>query len=623
MIEELGSGGMATVYRARDRELRRDVAIKVLFSHLCKNREIVARFQREARAAAGLDHPHILRVFDVGGGGADSGSGSSPAGSRSAGGARGGDEVPAREREPADPPFIVLELVRGPSLAGIIEGGALIAELAAACGAAIAAALAHAHKAGVIHRDIKPANLLVAEGGRLVLADFGVARVAEDDSSLVTRTGALLGTPAFMSPEQATGAPLDARSDLYSLGATLYQLATGSLPVSGNAARAVSAIVSGEIVPPLRRNPAMGRDLARLIERLMAVDPAARVASAAELETELCAIALPIGEPDALLGELFTDRAACEARVVPLAVASSVARARRAADEGNPARALALCDRALALDAGCREAEEIARSIGARRMWRRVAAVLAAVVLLAGGAVGAWMMWSSEEEEGRRPVAAATPLDLVDASPPAAPIEVADAAPRAEKPETGDRQEATGDGQRKKRPPVAGATPRAPVAVDAAPVVDQTAPEKPPAPAREADATLTLEMDTWCDLAIDKGTPARLTRRKTLTLRPGRHALACTNSGLGRTWSETVELAPGDKKTLAGSLLPTVAVAVRVTGGDAVRIAGQRAPAGRTASVKRGHVQVEILRGGKVLDVGYIDLVKPCTLVDRPAIACR
>ncbi|HEY8143885.1 MAG TPA: protein kinase, partial [Kofleriaceae bacterium] len=119
MIEELGSGGMATVYRARDRELRRDVAIKVLFPHLCKNKEIVARFQREARAAAGLDHPHILRVFDVGGGGEGGG----------------------------DPPFMVLELVRGPNLAGIVEGGALLAELAAACGAAIAAALAHAHRA--------------------------------------------------------------------------------------------------------------------------------------------------------------------------------------------------------------------------------------------------------------------------------------------------------------------------------------------------------------------------------------------------------------------------------------------------------------------------------------------
>ena len=391
VIEELGSGGMATVYRARDRELRRDVAIKVLFPHLCKNREVVARFQREARAAAGLDHRHILRVFDVGGG-------------AEAGG---------------DPPFIVLELVRGASLAELVEGGPLLAELAAACGVAIAAALVHAHQAGVIHRDIKPGNLLVAEGGRLVLADFGVARVAEDDSSLVTRTGALLGTPAFMSPEQATGGELDARSDLYSVGATLYQLATGSLPVSGNAARAVAAIVAGEVVPPLRRSPSMGREMARLIERLMAVEPAERVQSAAELEAELRGIveAAGAGEAEALMGELFRDRAACEARVLPLAVASSVARARVALEEGNTARALALCDRALALDAGCREATEIALSIGARRMWRRVALVLGALVVVAGGAVGAWMMWPSGEEEEARPVAAAAmPAVVIDAA---------------------------------------------------------------------------------------------------------------------------------------------------------------------------------------------------------------
>ncbi|HEU5061173.1 MAG TPA: serine/threonine-protein kinase, partial [Kofleriaceae bacterium] len=409
MIEELGSGGMATVYRARDRELRRDVAIKVLFPHLCKNREVVARFQREARAAAGLDHPNILRVFDVGGG------------------AEGG----------GDPPFIVLELVRGPSLVELAAAGPLLAELAAACGVAIAAALGHAHRAGVIHRDVKPGNLLVAEGGRLVLADFGVARVAEDDSSLVTRTGALLGTPAFMSPEQATGGELDARSDLYSAGATLYQLATGSVPVSGSAARAVAAIVAGEVVPPLRRNPAMGRELARVIERLMAVDPGERIQSAAELEAELRAIATAAGagEPDALMAELFAGRAACEARVAPLAVASSVARARRALVEGNTARALALCDRALALDAGCREATEIATSIGARRMWRRVALVLGIVVLLAGGAVAGWMMWPSGDEKPQE-LAAAVPAVVFDAMPAAA--EVADAAPERQTQDAGD-----------------------------------------------------------------------------------------------------------------------------------------------------------------------------------------
>ena len=587
MIEELGSGGMATVYRARDRELRREVAIKVLFPHLCKNREIVARFQREARAAAGLDHPHILRVFDVGGG-------------------EGG----------AEPPFIVLELVRGPSLAGIVEGGALLAELAAACGAVIAAALAHAHRAGVIHRDIKPGNLLVAEGGRLVLADFGVARLADDDSSLVTKTGALLGTPAFMSPEQATGAPLDARSDLYSLGATLYQLATGSVPVSGNPARAVSAIVAGDVVPPLRRNPAMGRDLAQLIERLMAVDPAGRVASAAELEAELGALVEPVGQPDALLAELFADRAACEARLVPLAVTSSVARARAAIEEGNAARALALCDRALALDAGCREAEEIALSIGARRRWRRVALVLAALLVVSGGAMAAWMMWPSGEEESA-PVAVATPPVEADAAATPVverPAEVADAAPpELEQQDAAPRTRDKGPRRIKKEQGVVAELPPS-VAADAAPVKTE--------PVKVAPATLTLQMDTWCNLTIDDGDPVRVTKSKTVSLEPGTHQLACANEELG-TWRQSVELAPGEKKTVKGSLVPEIAVRVDVKRGDAVLIDKVRLGNGATRKLKRGSHRVDVVRLGKVVDSALLMVMKACTLVDRPAIACR
>src|SRR5690606_37725778 len=208
-------------------------------------------------------------------------------------------------RAPADPPYIVLELVRGPSLDQLVGGGEpLMAEVVAAIGVAACGALAHAHRAGIIHRDVKPANLLVADGGRLVLADFGVARVMDEDSSLVTRTGALLGTPAFMSPEQATGGQLDARSDLYSLGATLYQLATGSLPVSGSTAGAVAAIAAGEVVPPLRRSRAIGPRLARVIERLMQVEPDARYGDAGEVEADLRALVerSGAGDPDALLG---------------------------------------------------------------------------------------------------------------------------------------------------------------------------------------------------------------------------------------------------------------------------------------------------------------------------------
>src|SRR5262245_51904954 len=136
---------MATVFRARDRELRRDVAVKVLFPHLARRPDVVRRFHREARAAAALEHPNILRIYDVGG----------------------------AERD--DPPYIVMELIRGRTLLSEIEQrGAMLAEIAACIGALLADALAAAHAAGVIHRDVKPANVLIAPGGRLLPADFGV-----------------------------------------------------------------------------------------------------------------------------------------------------------------------------------------------------------------------------------------------------------------------------------------------------------------------------------------------------------------------------------------------------------------------------------------------------------------
>ncbi len=266
LVDEIGEGGMATVYRARDRELRREVAIKVLFPHLSRRAEIVHRFQREARAAAQLEHPNILRIYDVGD--------------------VGGDE------DDTTPPFIVMELIRGRTLLGEIEQrGPMFAEVAACVGALLADALAAAHAAGIIHRDIKPANVLLAQGGRVLLADFGVARLETEDS-LVTKTGALLGTPAYMSPEQATGDIATAKSDLYSLGATLYQLVTGSLPFTGSPAKVLAQIATGALVPAVDKRAEVGPDLSRVIDRLMASElSGAGPASAKEVAAELRAIA--------------------------------------------------------------------------------------------------------------------------------------------------------------------------------------------------------------------------------------------------------------------------------------------------------------------------------------------
>ena len=245
---------------ARDKELRRDVALKVLFPHLARRDEIVRRFQREARAAAGLEHANILRIYDVGGAEGD------------------------------DPPYIVMEMIRGRSLLAEVEQrGPMFAEVVACIGALLADALAAAHKASIVHRDMKPANVMIAPGGRILLTDFGVARLETEDS-LVTKTGALLGTPAYMSPEQASGDIATAKSDLYSLGATLYQLATGTLPYSGSPAKVMAQIATGAMVAPVKKRAAVGPDLSRVIERMMAVEPEQRTATAVIAAAELRAM---------------------------------------------------------------------------------------------------------------------------------------------------------------------------------------------------------------------------------------------------------------------------------------------------------------------------------------------
>jgi len=328
--DELGEGGMATVFRARDRELRRDVAVKVLFPHLARRAEVVRRFHREARAAAGLEHPNILRIYDVGGNEPSS---------------------DPRARGEVDPPYIVMELIRGRTLLQEVEQrGPLLAEVVACIGALLADALAAAHAAGIIHRDIKPSNVLMAQGGRLLLADFGVARLETEDS-LVTRTGALLGTPAYMSPEQASGDTATARSDLYSLGATLYQLSTGQLPYSGSPAKVMSAIATGALVAPIRRRASVGPDLSGAIEHLMQAEIGARPESAAAVAAELRRIAAAggLGDPAEELVAYGADPEGFLRARTASVVGALVKAAGRAIEDERLPRALALADRATAL----------------------------------------------------------------------------------------------------------------------------------------------------------------------------------------------------------------------------------------------------------------------------------
>ena len=363
LVEELGAGGMALVFRARDAQLGRHVAIKVLHRHMARQTDLVRRFAREARAAASLDHPNICEVFDV---------------------------AEAAEGQPA---YMVMELLDGVSLEEHFRRhGALVAEAALLLGKALADALCVAHQAGVVHRDLKPANVMLTEKGRVVLCDFGMARVGGDESVL-TQTGAVFGTPAFMSPEQALGQALDPRSDVYSLGATLYRLTTGRLPAEGPGHVVVARVAQGTIEPPLRLAPAMGPDMASCLGWLMAHDPAERPDSADKVRGEFVRLlgSSGIDAPDEELGRYLADPSAWTQAWTPRLVAASSEQAEHALRRRRVPRAAALIDRALALAPGNSEANRLARKLATGNRRRGHLALAVAVAVIGGTVGGAWL----------------------------------------------------------------------------------------------------------------------------------------------------------------------------------------------------------------------------------------
>jgi eukaryotic-like serine/threonine-protein kinase len=259
--EVLGTGGMATVWRARDEVLGRDVAVKVLSPQYAADADFLARFEREARHAARLSHPRLVTVFDSGVDGTM--------------------------------PFIVMELVAGRTLRQVLdEAGMLPAGEAVGIAAAVCEALEVAHAAGVVHRDIKPANIVLAGGGEVKVLDFGIARA--DGGGGGTRTLAVLGTAAYLSPEQASGRAAGPRADLYSLGCVLFEMLTGAPPFSADSAVGLAyRQVHDDPGPPSARRPALPRRLDQITAALLAKDPAGRPPSAAAARAWLLAALAP------------------------------------------------------------------------------------------------------------------------------------------------------------------------------------------------------------------------------------------------------------------------------------------------------------------------------------------
>jgi serine/threonine-protein kinase len=278
ILEELGQGGMSVVYLARDTGLNRQVAVKLLHSHLANKPENRKRFRREAEAIARLRHPNILDVYDV----------SDAAGERS---------------------FIVMEYVEGMNLRQFIEHhGPPPAEVACLIGAQICNALAHAHQHGVIHRDLKPENIMISTAGAVKLMDFGIAHVIGAET--MTRTGSLIGSPAHMAPEMIDGEQVDERADIFALGTVLYWMSTGRLPFSGeNTPQVLRNVMECRFEPPELVEPKISHDLARIIGRSLRLEPAERFASVEALKRELFAAVHAVGleDADAILNAYFAD----------------------------------------------------------------------------------------------------------------------------------------------------------------------------------------------------------------------------------------------------------------------------------------------------------------------------
>jgi len=356
IIAEIGRGAMGIVYRGEDDALGRSVAIKTILASMDTEEQAgyLARFTQEAKALGGLNHPSIITVFEF------------------------GDEKGIA--------YLAMEYLEGKELRDLISARKLDLAAAVDIAAQVCDGLAFAHSRGVVHRDIKPGNVMVIEGNRAKIMDFGIARVRKSD--LKTQTGMMLGSPRYMSPEQILGRAVDARSDIFSLGLVLYEMLAGTPPFGGNDVHAIMyQICNGRAAPPSAANPAVTRSLDIIVARAMEKDLAARYQDASAMAADLraCLPELAGAGPAPMIaeGDLPPREHAIEAATMVMPIAgmhvltrfdSQAALKRLAEPRGEDRRRMSPTLEPLPL----------------LQRWLSDGALLAAFALVAAAAVAAW-----------------------------------------------------------------------------------------------------------------------------------------------------------------------------------------------------------------------------------------
>ncbi len=550
ILQKVGEGGMAVVYRGRHVTLGRDVAVKVLHPHLSSSSRNRKRFAREARAIEHLDHPNILRIFDYSG--VDS------------------DEC-----------YIVTEFIDGVTLSEFIkERRRLPSEAVAIIGSRLSGALQYAHAQGIIHRDLKPENIMIRRDGVLKLTDFGIARFLEEGQ--MTMTGALVGSPAYMSPEQAMEHRLDPRSDLFSLGTVIFHAISGELPFTGsNPSVILRNIIEGNRPDVQEVAPDASPALADVVERLLQTDLHNRFQSAEEVggAFDACLEQVDLDPLDGrwTLQRLIEDPDTYRRDLEEHLRGALLIRGRELLEQRDHLAALRLFNRLLTIDSDNEEVLALVQSLHAGPRGAPVRKVRFATVaaLIAAAAVGLfWLAGPGPEPE---PVEPSEPIE----NPPG-PVDdlsqpVPDDHPGAD-PTLG--QEATGASAGVSSPPPDGTAPREPTGVGPAglnpvlgdpvgqagllePGISFVPRQVKQEPEEPGSIRIIMDSPGWADIYIDGELVGQTGSAAAPTIRPGKHHLVLKNH-LCMDWEQDIIVGAGEEQVISDVRMNPIPATVNI-----------------------------------------------------------